>query len=179
MDVLTRFLSALDRLIQPEILEMGTKRSNPERSTTHQEWAPHAARWVRTDLEPGLDVDVVADAHRLSHVFGTCVFDAVVSCSVFEHLRFPWLVAQEIAHILKPGGFVFVQTHQTFPLRAYPYDYWRFSREALTALFEEVAGMEVLATDYEFPCRILSERDPSTADGEAYLNVRLLGRKQS
>ena len=36
----------------------------------HRDWVPHAAESLGTDLLPGADVDVVADAHTLSSTFG-------------------------------------------------------------------------------------------------------------
>jgi 2-polyprenyl-3-methyl-5-hydroxy-6-metoxy-1,4-benzoquinol methylase len=43
-------------------------------------------------------------------------FDALVAVAVFEHLERPWIAAKEVARVLKPGGFAYVSTHQTFPL---------------------------------------------------------------
>jgi hypothetical protein len=35
--------------------------------------------------------------------------DALIACSVFEHIRKPWLAAEEIGKILKPGGTAFTR----------------------------------------------------------------------
>jgi hypothetical protein len=71
---------------------------------------------------------------------------------------------------------LFIQTHQSFPLHAYPYDYFRFSREALSGLVGTQMGFGVLATDYEFPSKLLSLR---LVRLPSYLNVRLYGVKTS
>jgi 2-polyprenyl-3-methyl-5-hydroxy-6-metoxy-1,4-benzoquinol methylase len=53
-------------------------------------------------------VDIVGDAHKLSSYFENGKqFDIVFSSAVFEHFAMPWIVATEIAKILKVGGFVF------------------------------------------------------------------------
>jgi hypothetical protein len=77
------------------------------------------------------------------------------------------------------SGLVFVQTHQSFPLHAYPNDYFRFSREALAGLFGTTMGCEVVATDYDFPAVIYSRREPETNRALAYLNTMLWAEKRT
>lgn len=171
----------------PRILELGTRRSDPTFPTHHREWLPDG-RWTMADAYPGQDVDVTADAHDLEATFGSPSprptngwggFDAAIAVSVFEHLERPWVAAGSLAAVLAPGGWVYVATHQTFPLHGYPQDFFRFSREALALIFDD-AGFEVLATSYAYPCRI--EPPPEVTrwnrapDVEAWLNVDLVGR---
>ena len=78
--------------------------------------------------------------------------------------------------MLRRGGLVFVQTHQTFPLHAHPHDYWRFSTEALRLIFDD-AGLETVDAAYEFRARILAARTPRAFFQHAYLNVCFLGEK--
>jgi SAM-dependent methyltransferase len=158
-------------------LELGTKRSNPEHSTRHDYWIPNAAEYLGIDIVDGADVDIVADVHRLSEVVGEEEFDAVISCSSFEHFKYPHLAAHEILKVLKVGGVVFIQTHQTCGIHAYPYDYFRFSREGLAGLFGERMGFRVIGTDYEFPARIYARQDPNAWRTSSFLNVCLLGEK--
>ena len=165
------------RLASPSVLELGTKRSIPNRSTKHDDWIPNAREHLGTDIAAGLDVDIVADIHRLSEVVGIERFDIIISCSSFEHFKYPHLAAHEIMKALRIGGLLFVQTHQTFPLHAFPYDYFRFSREAMSSLFGSRMGFRVIGTAYEFPARIYSRQEPTTRRFEAYLNVLLYGEK--
>ena len=44
---------------------------------------------------PGVDVDLVGDLHDLSGL--PMAYDAIVCCSVLEHLEFPWVAADELA----------------------------------------------------------------------------------
>lgn len=171
------FAPQMRRLAAPHILELGTRRSNPAVSTMRRDWVPHAARYIGTDLEPGLDVDVVADVHRLSQHFASEEFDAVISTSTFEHVKYPWVAALEIAKVLKPGGYFFIQTHHTFVVHAYPNDYWRFTTDGLKALFGPAIGFEVVVAHYSFPCTILSKERPEQAGRPSFLNVCLLARK--
>jgi hypothetical protein len=95
----------------------------------------------------------------------------VIGCSVFEHIKRPWLASAEIGKVLRPGGKVFVQTHFAFPVHAYPYDYWRFTREALESLFDPEAGFSSCTSYYEFPAAIVSRELYLSAFGHAFLNV--------
>jgi SAM-dependent methyltransferase len=173
--MLAAFQAWLKNLPAPRILELGTLPSTPGRSTIHRDWAPHG-QWTGSDFIAGDDVDIVADAHELAVVMGTDRFDAVVACSVFEHLQRPWIAAAEIASVLKPSGQVYVQTHFAFPIHGYPQDYFRFTREALHTIFAD-AGLEVIGTSYAFPARIESQQAPETRDFPAFLNSNVMARK--
>ncbi len=120
---------------------------------------------------------MVADVHTLADEHGEEQFDAIISCSSFEHFKYPHLAAHQLMQALKPGGLIFIQTHQTFPLHAFPFDYFRFSREALEGLFGTRMGVDVVAVDYEFPAVISNEQDPLLGKNPAFLNSGLLGQK--
>src|SRR4051812_9990581 len=171
------FRAACEALPSPSVLELGTLQAVAGVSTMHRDWVPHAGEFLGTDIEDGADVDVVADAHRLSQVVGTERFDVVLSCSTFEHFKYPWLVAHELLKALRVGGVLFVQTHQSFPLHGYPSDYFRFSREALAGLFGTRMGFEVVATGYDFPAQVYARRTPGSERHPAFLNTTLWGRK--
>lgn len=145
--LLESFLVRCHALNAPRVLELGTKRSIASRSTRHDTWVPHASEYLDTDFASGLDVDIVADVHRLTAVTGEEQFDIIISCSTFEHFKYPHRAAHEVMKALRVGGLLFIQTHQSFPLHAHPYDYFRFSREALAGLFGTQMGFRVLATD--------------------------------
>lgn len=132
------------------ILEIGTRRWG-EASTHHQSLFPEAAEYVMTDGYEGEDVHVVADPHALSAVFPKESFDAVWSSFVWERLRSPWVAAEEVLRVLKPGGVFFIQTRHTFPQNSYPSDFWRFTKEALAHIFS--TATQVVACN-EFPCQI-------------------------
>jgi SAM-dependent methyltransferase len=170
---LAAFISAVAKIDKPSVLELGTKRWGTK-ATYHKEWTPNAARFVLSDVSEGPDVDVVADVPSLSQIFDAESFDAIIGCSVFEHFEYPWLAAQEILTILRSGGLLFIQTHQTFPLHGYPQDFYRFTREALESLFRKMSHTE---TKYEYPAKIMCELGPDAQNYPAYLNVVLFGIK--
>jgi len=164
------FIARMREKAAPSVLELGTRRVLPGVSTMRRSLVPHAREYVGTDFREGVDVDVVADAHALSEVFGENRFDAVISCSTFEHLKYPWIVVVEINRVLRAGGLAFVQTHQSFPIHAYPNDYYRFTREGLEALFGGQAGFRTIRSGHQFRCAVVSAREPRAALMPAYLN---------
>lgn len=160
----------------PVVVELGVKRSNPSVSTLHTDWVPNAASWIGTDIEPGKDVDIIADVHTLSSCLGEEMCDIVISCSTFEHIKYPFLAAHEIMKVLRVGGLIFLQTHQTFPLHAYPSDFFRFSKEALGVLFPASMGFEVIGAEHVIPALIHSENQ-YTHKFPAFLNSCIYAKK--
>ena len=178
-DLEQRFRDRCSEIPSPVVLELGTKQSIPGRSTMHRDWVPHASEFLGADMEQGPDVDLVADVHRLSEHVGRERFDVILSCSTFEHFKYPALAAHEIMKALKVGGVVYVQTVQSFPLHAYPSDYFRFSQEALASLFGTRMGLEVVATNYDFPVRLYARRVPGLQRFPSFLNTTLWGEKRA
>lgn len=160
------------------VLELGTRRWDPDFPTHHEAWAPPAADWIKADTMDGDDVDLVTDAHDLRDV--PVKLDGYVAVSVYEHLERPWIAAQAAADKLRPGGWAYVATHQTFPLHGYPRDYFRFSREALAVIFAD-AGFERIETGYRYRCTIEPPAEVTrwnrAPDVESWLNVELVARR--
>lgn len=157
----------------PKVLELGTLQWVEGVSTHHGEWLPEGSLHVKSDIQSGSDVDVVADAHDLSP-FSDGEFDAFIAVSVWEHLRKPWIASAEIARVVKPGGIIYVATHFTFPVHGYPSDYCRWTDEGLKALFDE-PDWHSHEADYEYPCVIKQPREVTVWNSlaPAYLNVNL------
>jgi hypothetical protein len=96
------------------------------------------------DIKDGENVDVVGDAHRLTSMFEPEQFDFAYSISVFEHLLWPWKVALELNAVLKTGGVVLTQSHQTWPQHDAPWDFFRFSASSWGSLFCGATGFRIL-----------------------------------
>jgi len=172
------FRDALSVKDAPSVLELGTLRWDPGFPTHHKVWAPHASRYVMSDVAPGTDVDVVADAHTMAEdIDGS--FDAIIAVSVWEHLRQPWVAAAQMAQLMSQDAIAFVCTHQTFPIHGYPHDYFRFTDRALAALFEDV-GLTTLDVGYQYPCSIRPPAEVTRWNTAAasFLNVAWYGVKR-
>lgn len=184
-NIFGQFLARIEAAPPSVVCEVGTLQSIPGISTHSFRSFPSVARanYVMVDVQPGPDVDVVADIHCLPEDW-TNRFDAFIASAVFEHLARPWLAAKEVARVLAPGGLCFISTHQTFPLHAYPSDFFRFSTDALSLLFTD-AGLEVLHLGYQDRCLIIPP-ESVVLPGQlrawnktfpSYARVSLVGRK--
>jgi len=177
--LLENFIAHCQAMPHPRVLELGTMRSIPTRATRHDDWVPHAGQYLGTDIAPGPDVDIVADVHRLTQTVGEQQFDIIISCSTFEHFKYPHLAAHEVMKALKIGGILFIQTHQTFPLHSYPYDYCRFSQETARAAAHQQMG--TLANENgasaSQPARCQQDAGAPFTEEPSFLNVRLYGEK--
>lgn len=165
------------KIKKANILELGTRRWGAN-STHHKEWFSRLKvdvdKYVMSDFMEGADVDVLADCHSLSKTFGEGSFDTVIACSVWEHLDFPWIAAEEVWKVLKPGGIFFVQTHFIFEQHGYPNDTFRYTTRGLENLFKK---MSFVVSDFEFPCRILADNPKGTCQINAWINSCIAGRK--
>jgi hypothetical protein len=108
------------------------------------------AQYVGFDFYPGKNVDVVGDAHRLSSYFDVR-FDFVYTSAVFEHLAMPWIVAVEIAKLLKVSGHLLAVTHFSFCAHERPWDFFRFSDMGLKVLFNQAFGFECIEASMSNP----------------------------
>ena len=158
-------------------LELGTRRWGAQ-STHHRDLFNPDCDFVMTDYLEGADVDVVSDAHDFKE-FPDDTFDGVYSASTFEHIQYPWVAAAALLRIIKPGGWLYVATHQTFPVHGYPYDYTRWTDAGLRSLFEWV-GFEVVEADMTNKCVIVPPPTITVWDtnAPAFLGVEVFCRKR-
>lgn len=158
------------------VLEVGTRRWGLE-PTHHKAMFPNATKYVMSDFMEGQDVDVVSDVHNLNE-FPDCTFDAFYGASLFEHVQYPWVAAGAIRRVLKPGGWCYIATHQTFPVHGYPSDYTRWTDNGLRSVFEW-AGFRVDAATMDTRCKIMKPAEVAVWDenAPAYIGVSILGVK--
>lgn len=108
------------------------------------------AQYIGFDYYNGENVDVVGDAHKLSTYFNE-KFDLIFSSAVFEHLAMPWVAAQEMIKLLKPNGYIFVETHYSYSSHERPWHFFQFSEEALKVLFPERDGIKCIEAGVSNP----------------------------
>jgi len=95
--------------------------------------------FVGLDIEPGLNVDVVADlcvpdfASRWPELQSR--FGLVVCGALLEHVKDPFSAAKNVASLVRAGGHLYYLGPWVWGFHPYPDDYWRFSISALKLLF--------------------------------------------
>jgi ubiquinone/menaquinone biosynthesis C-methylase UbiE len=97
---------------------------------------------VCIDSAAGAGVDVVGDAHDLSH-FRDGEFGCVLCTEVLEHLHTPQKALDEMRRVLAPGGKLILTTRFIFPLHNVPGDYFRFTRYGLGHLLRDWKRVEI------------------------------------
>lgn len=163
-----------------KILEIGSREVTGE-STARKRF--DKAEYIGFDFYAGNNVDVVGDAHKIATYFpeGT-KFDLIYSSACFEHFAMPWVVATEIAKLLKVDGQVFVETHFSFSSHERPWNFFQFSDMGLKALFSEALGFQCIETGFSNPIvgRFSSKADKYLRHSlvtNLYCHIEYLGKK--
>lgn len=136
-----RYLTEIGNHDGKKILEIGSREVTGQ-SNAREKFSK--AQYTGFDYYPGPNVDVVGDAHKLSQYFPNEKFDIIYSSAVFEHFAMPWIVATEIAKVLKIHGIIFVETHFSYSSHERPWHFFQFSDMALRVLFSPALGIECL-----------------------------------
>jgi len=125
---LERHLSRVDG----PVIEIGSKDYG---STASFRDLYRGAEYVGADLEAGKGVDVVVDLTEGLGGLGEGRFALAICCSVLEHTPRPWVMAENIIRLLRPGGMLYLSVPWVWRYHAYPDDYFRFSPRAVQSLF--------------------------------------------
>ena len=147
----SKFVKIFRRYISPSRLQRENIRKGLEECKTfaqgrlldigcgskpYQEmFAPYVSQHVGTDYsdtEFKAIMDVAADVTALP--FADASFDTLLCTEVIEHVPNPNLAFQEMARVLKPGGYLLLTTPQTWETHRAPYDYFRYTRFGLSYL---------------------------------------------
>lgn len=98
--------------------------------------------YIGVDRTAGNNVDMVMNSHHLE--FLDSYFDVVISIAAMEHDEKFWVSAQEMARVLKPGGWMIWSVPGWRGCGPHmEEDYWRFMDKGVKVLMEQV-GLEVL-----------------------------------
>ena len=89
--------------------------------------------------------DIVGVGENLP--FKDSSFDAVISLSVLEHVKDPFLCAKEISRVLKPGGELICSVPFLQPFHGYPHHYYNMTFMGLKNLFEGILEFDKIEID--------------------------------
>jgi hypothetical protein len=106
---------------------------------------PNVTSYDTWDTADGADVSIVGDLTSAQHI-PDGHFDTIICTHVLCNVAKPWLAAQEIHRLLAPGGVALVTNPMTLQGYApHPNDYWRFTVDSLTLLFDGFSRVETSA----------------------------------
>ena len=98
-----------------------------------------------------LDIDehhypeILADVSDCSQVIPACSFDAVIAIEVFEHVFDSRKAIGECNKILKENGVLIFSTPWITPIHDRPFDFYRFTPEALKELCQGFSSVAIYA----------------------------------
>lgn len=104
---------------------------------------------IRMDVQLTPYVDVVGDLHNLP--FKPNSIDFVCALAVVEHLRQPFVAAEEIWRVLKPGGYVYAECNFIFAYHGYPHHYFNASIHGMQQVFSRFKELRLGVAPYQMP----------------------------
>lgn len=125
------------------VLEVGSK--NYGNTQPFREMFP-GVDYVGVDLEDGDGVDVVWNLE--SGVGDLKPADLLICCSVMEHTPRPWILAETLQKLVKPGGSIYIAVPWVWRYHPYPDDYFRFSFSGIKSLFPQVTWEQMAYSTY-------------------------------
>jgi SAM-dependent methyltransferase len=105
-------------------------------------FADLASEYVGNDVAPRPGLTSISPIESLDQPDAS--FDVVLCTQVLEHVRRPQHALEEMTRVLKPGGYLLLSTHGVYPHHPDPGDYWRWTQQGFEAMFEDVAGLELV-----------------------------------
>ena len=111
--------------------------------------------YIGIDLSEGKGVDTTLDLTQsfdaIDEQLGQQRFGTIFSFSVMEHCDNPFLMAENMERLLKPGGRIVLSVPFAWKFHGYPSDYWRFTREGVKKLFPRIDWGETGASLWHTP----------------------------
>jgi hypothetical protein len=184
---LKRFMPCVDG----PTLEIGSKDYGST-SSFRDFYSGH--EYVGIDMEPGENVDLVVDLTEGIGGLGEDHFALGICCSVLEHVRKPWIFAEHLTSVLRPGGALYMSVPWVWRYHAYPDDYFRFSWRGIIELFPKFTWSNICYSSnvpnefFDITPNNLGIDDSMAAFADTpagkrkylpYLMVNMLGRKSA
>lgn len=140
------FLGKFSKQFHPRILEVGSKNYG---STMPFREALSWDSYVGLDMAEGEGVDVVGNMEEGLCGLEPASFDLIICCSVLEHTRKPWVVAENISKLLAPQGTAYISVPWIWRYHGYPDDYWRISFSGLKLIFPDLEFGDMYYSTYQ------------------------------
>lgn len=112
-----------------------------------------AKEWLATDMQVAPNIDLVLDMEFVGEVKTRKLnnkFDTIVAIETFEHVFHYNSVALNCFAALKKGGTLLVTLPFGHPVHNFPYDYFRYTPEALLRIFSDAGFKDIEVTETNF-----------------------------
>lgn len=96
---------------------------------------------VYTDIAALPTIDIVCFGDALP--FDDNAFDGIVCLAVLEHVPNPFVVAAEMARVVRPGGRIVVDWPFLQPVHGYPHHYFNATEEGAREAFRQLGGLDI------------------------------------
>ena len=127
-----------------KVLDVGSMSVNANYPHTYREHMDPAWTYVGCDIAAGKNVDLVQfSPYRIQDAPGE--YDVGISGQCLEHVEYPWLLAQEMARMLRRRGLLILTAPWQYKVHRYPLDCWRLLPDGMAALLR-YAGLRVIET---------------------------------
>lgn len=142
-----RETEAMLRQVQGPALQIGSRAQIVDRQENRWRSLLHDRDFTGLDIEAGENVDVVADIcgdfAALDAALGGRRYGFAICSHVLEHTRRPWVAAENITRLVRPGGHCFIAVPWVQAYHGFPSDYWRISFHGLVELFPGLEPVEM------------------------------------
>jgi SAM-dependent methyltransferase len=128
------YLKRLVPAVRGPVLEVGSKDYG---STSSFRSTYAASEYVGIDMAEGTGVDLIVDLVEGTGGLPDEKFELAICCSVLEHVRRPWVFAQNLSRLVRPNGQLYMSVPWVWRYHAYPDDYFRFSWRGIEELFPD------------------------------------------
>jgi ubiquinone/menaquinone biosynthesis C-methylase UbiE len=120
-------------------------------STSYQEKIPIPNTvYITVDINKEFRPTVCCDAHNLG--LKDKSFDVVICVELLEHCHTPERVMGEIFRILKKKGICILSTRFIYPIHGDPYDFYRFTKNSLSLLFQRFREFKIYPHGNRLAC---------------------------
>lgn len=158
------------------VLEVGSKDYG---STANFRDLYPGREYVGLDMSEGKGVDVVLDLTKSIAPLRENQFGLAICCSVLEHVDKPWIFAQNLTRVVRPGGRLYMSVPWVWRFHAYPDDYFRFSHRGVQSLFDEFTWTAVcFSTNVADEFFEIGDKEPYPDDQLSMLVKKSNGEKR-
>lgn len=101
--------------------------------------------FVTLDIDEKHNPDILFDLTECTKIIPLGSFDVLIAIEVLEHIRDPKKAVNECSKVLKPQGVLILSTPWIIPIHDRPFDFYRFTPQALQELCKDFSSVTIFA----------------------------------